>query len=189
MNKPFEIVFISSDSDQNSFNGYLGEMPWKALPFAHRDIKGKLSSTFGVRGIPTLVLLNGDGSMLTTNGRSVCEASTFPWSGTFSAAAASSGASSYSAATDPLVVRLFLAADLNRNGQISATEIMTRMKQCGMSDSRCEKLSKILMESSSNGTTLSRAEFFGLFDSMSTGDDYEATKLYIAKAFGVDAEL
>lgn len=34
--RPFEIVFISSDSNQSSFDGYLGEMPWLALPFSER---------------------------------------------------------------------------------------------------------------------------------------------------------
>ncbi len=44
-------------------------MPWKALAFTELATKEKLSSTFGVRGIPTLVLLNGRGETLTKDGR------------------------------------------------------------------------------------------------------------------------
>ena len=39
---------MSSDSDEESFEAYYGEMPWMALPFADRDKKQQLSSKFGV---------------------------------------------------------------------------------------------------------------------------------------------
>merc|ERR1719326_1001531 len=32
----FEVVFVSSDRDQQAFDDYFGEMPWLALPFEHR---------------------------------------------------------------------------------------------------------------------------------------------------------
>merc|ERR1712216_834196 len=41
-----EIVFVSSDRDQESFNEYLAEMPWLAVPFEKRDIKDQLSKKF-----------------------------------------------------------------------------------------------------------------------------------------------
>ena len=37
--KCFEIVFVSSDKTAEEFEGYYGEMPWLALPFAERDRK------------------------------------------------------------------------------------------------------------------------------------------------------
>jgi nucleoredoxin len=78
--KKFEIVFASSDKDQASFDSYYGEQPWTAVPFAKRDIKNKLSSKFKVGGIPTLVLLDGNGNLLTTKGRAaVSDPSAFPW--------------------------------------------------------------------------------------------------------------
>eukprot|EP00040_Diaphanoeca_grandis_P038281 m.256176 g.256176 ORF g.256176 m.256176 type:complete len:143 (-) comp34152_c0_seq1:311-739(-) len=81
--KKFEIVFISSDQDESAFNSYHGEQPWLALPFADRATKDKLSKEFGVRGIPTFVLLNKDGSVKTTEGRGVISNDTsgekFPW--------------------------------------------------------------------------------------------------------------
>jgi len=29
-----DIVFVSCDEDQDAFDGYFKEMPWKALPFS-----------------------------------------------------------------------------------------------------------------------------------------------------------
>merc|ERR1719164_224026 len=79
----FEIVFASSDKDEKAFGEYFGEMPWLSLPFADRERKEKLSSKFKVRGIPTLVILDTDGTTITTDGRSaVSEDPTgeaFPW--------------------------------------------------------------------------------------------------------------
>jgi nucleoredoxin len=64
-----EIIFVSSDQDQAAFDGYHGEMPWLALPYSDRAAKDKLSELYGVRGIPTLVVLNADGTVVTTGGR------------------------------------------------------------------------------------------------------------------------
>ena len=35
----FDIVFVSSDKDQKSFDDYFNEMPWLALPYDQRDLK------------------------------------------------------------------------------------------------------------------------------------------------------
>jgi len=64
-----EIVFVSSDKDENAFNEYFGEMPWLALPYEKRQEKEVLSNTLGVDGIPSFVVLNPDGTVLTTEGR------------------------------------------------------------------------------------------------------------------------
>jgi len=37
-----EIVFVSSDRDESSFNEYFQEMPWLALPYKCRDLKVRL---------------------------------------------------------------------------------------------------------------------------------------------------
>ena len=47
--KSFEIVFVSSDRDEGSFQSYFAEMPWLALPFADRQTKQALSDKFGVQ--------------------------------------------------------------------------------------------------------------------------------------------
>lgn len=79
----FEIVFVSSDRDEKAFEGYLGEMPWVALPFSDRDQKGKLSQKYSVTGIPTLVVVDSAGELITREGRRKVnedpEGASFPW--------------------------------------------------------------------------------------------------------------
>merc|ERR1712070_194960 len=65
-----EIFFVSSDRDQASFDEYFAEMPWQALPYEKRSEKTFLSDAFGVSGIPAFVVLNSDGTLITTDGRS-----------------------------------------------------------------------------------------------------------------------
>ena len=80
-----ELIFISSDRDEASFNEYFGEMPWLALPFADRDVKGQLSKLFSVSGIPSLKVL---GPVKEGGGRDVingdaggdsADIAAFPW--------------------------------------------------------------------------------------------------------------
>lgn len=66
-----EIVFVSSDKDQNAFKEYYGSMPWLAVDYQDRERKQKLAEMFGVRGIPTFVILDGSGNLLTKDGRTV----------------------------------------------------------------------------------------------------------------------
>ena len=35
----FELIFLSSDRDEKSFNEYLGQMPWYAMPYEKRNEK------------------------------------------------------------------------------------------------------------------------------------------------------
>lgn len=81
--KEFEMIFLSSDRDEAAFKDYFAEMPWLALPYADRQRKADLSSHFGVQGIPTLVMLDVDGTVITDGARSSIEADPegkeFPW--------------------------------------------------------------------------------------------------------------
>lgn len=66
-----EIVFVSSDGDTHSFNEYFGSMPWTAVPFDSKSIIEDLGQKFGVRGIPTFIVLNAStGSIVDADGRS-----------------------------------------------------------------------------------------------------------------------
>uniref|UniRef100_A0A0E0D1X2 protein-disulfide reductase n=1 Tax=Oryza meridionalis TaxID=40149 RepID=A0A0E0D1X2_9ORYZ len=56
----FEIIFISSDRDQASYDEFFSGMPWLALPMGD-ERKQHLSKTFRVRGIPSLVAIGADG--------------------------------------------------------------------------------------------------------------------------------
>jgi len=79
-NKAVEVIFVSSDRDEDAFNEYFAEMPWLALPFSARELKAKLSSKFKVSGIPTLCLLDASGNCYSTNGRSaVQDLDAYPW--------------------------------------------------------------------------------------------------------------
>jgi nucleoredoxin len=82
-NKGLEIIFVSSDKTDHEFKEYLGEMPWYALPFADRDRKNKLSAKYKVQGIPTFVILEPSGELITTEGRRAVmtdkEGNEFPW--------------------------------------------------------------------------------------------------------------
>ncbi|KAF7124237.1 hypothetical protein RHSIM_Rhsim12G0116900 [Rhododendron simsii] len=64
----FELIFISSDRDQTSFDEYYSEMPWLALPFED-ERKEYLDRTFKVQGIPTLVAIGPTGRTVTTEAR------------------------------------------------------------------------------------------------------------------------
>ena len=82
--KAFEIIFISSDKDQEQFDSYFAEMPWLALPFEQRDLKAKLSKMFKVNRIPSLVLLDAKtGAVISADGRAALSkdptGEKYPW--------------------------------------------------------------------------------------------------------------
>lgn len=63
-----EVVFVSSDRTDEAFNDYFSEMPWLAIPFSDVEIRARLKELFKVRGIPTIVFLDGDGKVSCDNG-------------------------------------------------------------------------------------------------------------------------
>merc|ERR1712224_493712 len=79
----FQIVFVSSDRDEEAFKEYFAEMPWLALDYANRKEKEQLSNLFGVQGIPSFVIVDKDGSTITKEGRAAVssdpEGAEFPW--------------------------------------------------------------------------------------------------------------
>ena len=62
----FEIVFISSDTEEKDFKEYYASMPWLAFPFGD-NAKKYLSRYFRVQGIPTLIILGPDGKTVLTD--------------------------------------------------------------------------------------------------------------------------
>lgn len=81
--KGLQVVFVSSDNSKSEFDRYYQEMPWLAVPFARRDVKEALSKKFKVQGIPTLVILDAEGNIITKDGRSKVasdpKGAQFPW--------------------------------------------------------------------------------------------------------------
>jgi thiol-disulfide isomerase/thioredoxin len=69
-NKPFEIVFVSSDRSKDAMYEYMeeAEMKWLALPFGDKH-KDSLAQKFRVSGIPKFVVLNSKGELISENGR------------------------------------------------------------------------------------------------------------------------
>ena len=70
----------------SQFKSYFATMPWLAIPPGDKR-NGKLNKLYGVRGIPTLVLVDGaTGVTITANGRAAVdddpEGEGFPWGST-----------------------------------------------------------------------------------------------------------
>lgn len=78
----FELVFVSGDRTEEAFKEYFKEMPWLALPYDKERYEA-LSAHFEVDGIPTLVVVSPEGTVITTKGRAAVsadpEGKDFPW--------------------------------------------------------------------------------------------------------------
>lgn len=71
--KKLKIIFATSDQDEDQFMHYFHSMGWNiAFPFGSTAIN-TLSKKYNVRGIPTLVLLDKDGTHITEDFRSKVE--------------------------------------------------------------------------------------------------------------------
>ena len=83
--KKFEIIFVSKDRSAEEFGGYYSKMPWLAVPLNMiQQVNEKLGSRFQVKGIPHLVILDGeDASIITLDGRGKVSSDKygleFPW--------------------------------------------------------------------------------------------------------------
>ena len=60
----FELIFVSSDSDEDSMEGYMVDynMPWPAVELD--DVKDRTVRQFAGSGIPCLVIVNREGTVL-----------------------------------------------------------------------------------------------------------------------------
>ncbi|CAF0769967.1 unnamed protein product [Adineta steineri] len=85
--KNFEIIFLSSDSDEKSFDDYYKDMPWLKLDYKEQEKKDELENKLGVNGIPKLILIDGDtGDVICTDAREQIQnhdkqGKNFPWKG------------------------------------------------------------------------------------------------------------
>jgi nucleoredoxin len=81
--KNLEIIFVSSDRSGPDFEKYFATMPWLAIPNGDKR-KDPLSKRFGVRGIPSFVLVDGaTGETISSNARGKVSSdptgAEFPW--------------------------------------------------------------------------------------------------------------
>jgi nucleoredoxin len=62
----FEVIFVSSDDSLDSYESYLRDMPWLAIPY--QDVRvGHLKRHFKIDGIPALVILDPDMRIVNRN--------------------------------------------------------------------------------------------------------------------------
>ncbi|XP_021742650.1 probable nucleoredoxin 1 [Chenopodium quinoa] len=66
--KDFEVVVITADEDDESFDKCFLKMPWLAIPFSDSKTCDNLDELFEVEEIPHLVILDENGKILTDNG-------------------------------------------------------------------------------------------------------------------------
>lgn len=68
--KDFEVVFISSDKTEPDQFTYMKElqMKWPALKF-HSNSANLIKARFGIKSIPTLIILSAMGETIATDGR------------------------------------------------------------------------------------------------------------------------
>ena len=62
-------IHLACFRSEESYTLYLSTMPWLAIPWEQEERRRELASMLGVQGIPTLVLLDADGSVITPDGR------------------------------------------------------------------------------------------------------------------------
>lgn len=69
--KGFEIIFVSLDKSKGEKSKYIREMDmkWLTIPGAKSKEAEALAQQFEIRGIPALIILAPDGSLITPNGR------------------------------------------------------------------------------------------------------------------------
>ncbi|XP_006167578.1 nucleoredoxin isoform X1 [Tupaia chinensis] len=65
----FEIIFVSADRSEESFKQYFSEMPWLAVPYTDEARRSRLNRLYGIQGIPTLIVLDPQGELITRQGR------------------------------------------------------------------------------------------------------------------------
>ncbi len=66
--RQLEIVFVSSDKDEESFKNYLADMPWIAIPDGDKRIAALLEN-YRLEQIPTLYVIKPDGECVSTRGK------------------------------------------------------------------------------------------------------------------------
>ena len=134
-----EVVFVSRDRDQASFEEYSDKMPWLSMPFSEDDgRRDDLASHFGVRGIPALIFINpATCEVLLEDGRSHVQgdpqALQFPWPTSAGDTAAHSNSSRLAdAVTDTVQILL--------PRPVTSAETMARQEMMGRISSHAESV-------------------------------------------------
>ena len=62
--KTFEVIFVTHDKDQSSWNDYYSQMPWAHMKFYDSERQEQLRGKYCLDGIPTLAIFTSDGNEL-----------------------------------------------------------------------------------------------------------------------------
>jgi len=62
---PFEVVFVSADRDEDSFNQYFSSMPWLAMPW--NSNRQQVQAMYKVTGVPKLMIFSPSGALVLDN--------------------------------------------------------------------------------------------------------------------------
>ena len=78
--KGLELVFVSQDESDAEYDEYRATMPWPALPFGGH-LRVALTQRYQVTSLPTLLLLDARGALISTDGVRLLRRHTrsFPW--------------------------------------------------------------------------------------------------------------
>ena len=60
---------MSLDGNLEAFERNFAEMPWLAVPYQDEKIKSMLKQRYGINSIPTLVVVDSAGNLVTYDGR------------------------------------------------------------------------------------------------------------------------
>jgi nucleoredoxin len=81
---PFEFIFVSADRTRQAYEDYAASQPWPSLDYGSNRREAALEG-LGVAGIPALVVVSGDGRVLTRAGVAAAKKDpagrAFPWEG------------------------------------------------------------------------------------------------------------
>jgi len=81
---PFEFIFVSADRTRQAYEDYAASMPWPSFDYGSNRREAALEG-LGVTGIPALVVVAGDGRVLTRAGVAAARKDPagllFPWAG------------------------------------------------------------------------------------------------------------
>jgi len=67
--KRMEIILVSNDTSEEEMKQHMNEMPWLGIPYGDSVRIAYLQKYCGIFGVPTLVLLNRNGDIITRGGR------------------------------------------------------------------------------------------------------------------------
>lgn len=69
MNLTFEIIFVSAENDRTKFDQHVVSMPWKIISFEDQTTKRRLKIFYQIEQIPSLIILDPKGKLITKFGR------------------------------------------------------------------------------------------------------------------------